>query len=321
MTALLVRGLRDLHAPAYPVTRGFAPDGSGLYPLDLRPLSRPFRPGPDGVVAVAGPDGRLWCNPVSASLYALAHHAEGGPGLAGFLAQADHLRASQDANGGWRYPVPVRRYRVAPGWYSAMAQGLAASVLLRAYDATGQRSYLDAAGAAAALMLRPLPEGGCADYDRAGRPFLEECPADPPSHILNGAVFAIIGLCEYETRADAGGQPFAGERAAAGARLAAAGGRSAAAAGRLAAAAGRLAAELGGYDLGYWSRYDLRFTAPASLAYHCLHISLLEVAAGLLGDEAFGRAAAGWRGYLRNPAHRLRAAANKARFVLGDGRG
>jgi hypothetical protein len=45
------------------------------------------------------------------------------------------------------------------------------------------------------------------------------------------------------------------------------------------------------------------------------------VAAGLLGDEAFGRAAAGWRGYLRNPAHRLRAAANKARFVLGDGRG
>jgi heparosan-N-sulfate-glucuronate 5-epimerase len=302
---LVTRGLADLRAPSYPVVPGFRRDGRGPYPLDLRPVTRSFRLGADGVVAVPGPDGRPYRNPVSVSLYALACYGGGGTGLAGFLGQAGYLRASQDAEGGWRYPVPVRRYRVAPGWYSAMAQGLAISVLLRAYDQAGQPSYLDAADAAAGLMLRPLGAGGCAHYDEAGRPFLEECPADPPGHILNGAVFAIIGLCEYEAR---GGRAAGGWGAEAGR-------------GPAAAAGLRLAGQLGRYDLGYWSRYDLRFTAPASLAYHCLHISLLEVAARLLADDAFGRTAAGWRAYLRRPGYRLRAAAAKARFALGERRG
>jgi hypothetical protein len=290
---LVMRGLHDLRAPAYPLTPGFRHDGRGRYPLDLRRTSRLFRLDHDGVVAVAGPDGRPYRNPVSVSLYALARHADGGGPR--FLAQADYLRASQDADGGWRYPVPVRRYLVEPGWYSAMAQGLAISVLLRAHDATGQRSYLDAAGAAAALMLRPLDAGGCAHYDEAGRPFLEECPSDPPSHILNGAVFALIGLNEYEARWDGGGWAVAAGR--------------------------RLAAEVGRYDLGYWSRYDLWFAAPASLAYHSLHISLLEVAERLLGHGAFGRVAEAWRSCLRHPGCRLWAAAGKARFVLGEGGG
>jgi hypothetical protein len=297
--SLLTRGLRDLRAPSYPVASGFRRDGRGTYPLDLRAVSRSFRLGADGVVAVPGPDGRPYRNPVSVSLYALADYAgspRAGAALTGFLRQASYLRASQDAEGGWRYPVPVRRYRVAPGWYSAMAQGLAISVLLRAHDQTGQRSYLDAAGAAGGLMLRPLGAGGCAHYDEAGRPFLEECPADPPGHILNGAVFAIIGLYEYEERA----RPVDARAVPAGRRL---------------------AGQLGRYDLGYWSRYDLRFTAPASLAYHCLHISLLEVAARLLADDAFGRTAARWRAYLRSPGRRLRAAAGKARFALGERRG
>ena len=298
---LAMLAVRDLRVRAYPLAPGFRQDGRGPYPLDLRSVSRSFRLGADGVVTVAGPDGRPFHNPVSASLYALARHTEtsrqaGQPGVgtAGFLAQASYLRDSQDVNGGWRYPVPVARYRVAPGWYSAMAQGLAVSVLLRAYDATTETSYLDAAGAAAMLMLKPLGGGGCADYDEAGRPFLEECPSDPPCRILNGAVFAVIGLCEHEART--GGH------------------------GHSAAAGLRLAAQLGRYDLGYWSRYDQRFAAPASLAYHCLHISLLEVAARLLADDAFSRAAAVWRSYLRHPGNRLRAAVNKARFVLGDSR-
>jgi len=299
---LAVLALRDLRVRAYPVAPGFRQDGQGPYPLDLRSVSHSFQPGPDGVVAVAGPDGRPYRNPVSASLYALARHTETSGqagqqagGLAGFIAQASYLRDSQDANGGWRYPIPVARYRVAPGWYSAMAQGLAISVLLRAYDATGQSSYLDAAGAAATLMLMPLGAGGCADYDETGRPFLEECPSDPPCRILNGAVFAVIGLREHEART--GGH------------------------GHSAAAGLRLAAQLDRYDLGYWSRYDQRFAVPASLAYHYLHISLLEVAARLFADDAFSRAAAVWRSYPRNPGNRLRAAVNKARFVLGDGRG
>jgi heparosan-N-sulfate-glucuronate 5-epimerase len=237
---------------------------------------------------------------VSASLYALGQHTgtyliadERDADYRGFLAQAGHLRRAQDASGGWRYPIPVPRYAVTPGWYSAMAQGLAISVLLRAYDRTGEQSYADAAGAAGTLLLRPLAAGGCSDYDTSGRPFLEECPSDPPSHILNGAVFALIGLCELEART--GGDAHE-------------------------AASGRLAAQLGDFDLGYWSRYDLRFAAPATHAYHCLHVSLLQVAGRLLAEPRFSSTAAAWGGYLQRPGYRLRAAASKARFVLGAGR-
>jgi hypothetical protein len=295
---LIARALHDIRVREYPVAAHSPPDASGPYPLDVRTISDRFRVGSDGIVITGGPDGSEYHNPVSLSLYALGRHTEAMlPGgmpdisLGRFLAQARYLRLSQDAKGGWQYPVPVRRYRVAAGWYSAMAQGLASSVLLRAYDITAEQSYADAAGAAAALLLAPLREGGCADYDESGRPFLEECPSDPPCHILNGAVFALIGLCEREARSGSSAQVPAAQR---------------------------LAAELGRFDIGYWSRYDLRFTAPATTAYHALHISLLDVAARLTGDQVFMSTAHRWRSYLGRPACRLRAATAKARFVLGE---
>ncbi len=298
---LLARGVRDLSTPSYPVASGYQPDASGPYPLDLRPASRSFRLDAEGVIIVPGPGRAAYHNPVSASLYALARHTEAtaGPGRPGesaarFLVQARHLRRSQDTRGGWRYPVPVPRYQVAPGWYSAMAQGLAVSVLLRAHDMTGERSFLDAAGGAVRLLLTPLRGGGCADYGASAGPFLEECPSDPPSRVLNGAVFALLGLAEWETRT---------------------GGRAHQPAAR------RLAASLSDYDTGYWSRYDLRFQAPATLAYHTLHIALLEVAARLFRLDELAATADRWRGYLHRPSCRLRAAAHKALFALGEGHG
>jgi len=297
---LVAKALADLRVRHYPVeAASIPPDGSGRYPLDLRAIFASPRFDSDGVIVTAGPGGRAYRNPVSAGLYALGRHTAGRAERGGrdadtgrFLAQARGLLLSQDSDGGWRYPVPVPRYRVAPGWYSAMAQGLAISVLLRAHDLTGERSYAGAASRAAALLLRPLAEGGCADYDQWGRPFLEECPSDPPCHILNGALFALIGLRELEART--GGD-------------------------RHGAAAARLAAQLGQFDLGYWSRYDLRFTAPATQAYHSLHVSLLDAAGRLLAEPRFSSAALRWRRYLRNPGNRFRAAAGKARFVLTAG--
>jgi hypothetical protein len=306
--ALARQGLADLRPHPYPVESGdLACDGSGHYPLDLRPIGSAFRFDSEGVVVARGADGLSYRNPVSACLYALGRHTQArragadDPGArrrdaaaAGMLTQARALRQSQDASGGWRYPVPAPRYRVQPGWYSGMAQGLASSVLLRAFDLTAEQSYLDAAAAAVSLLLRPVGSGGCADYDQLGRPFLEECPADPPSHILNGAIFALIGLREFGGRTGDDGFRPAGQR---------------------------LASQLGEFDLGYWSRYDLRFTAPASQAYHCVHISLLLAAGRTVGDARFGQTAERWRQYLRRPAGRLKAMAGKARFVLGEGRG
>ena len=298
--ALVAKGLRDFRVRAYPLDDAARLDATGPYPLDVRVISEGFRLDGDGIVVIAGPDGHDYHNPVSIGLYGLGHHTQAcrstadSGSLASFLTQARHLRRSQDAEGGWLYPVSAARYRVSPGWYSAMAQGLAASVLLRAYDRTGEQSYVDAAEGAVRLLLRPLQDGGCAHYDDLGRPFLEECPSDPPCHILNGAMFAMVGLREWEARTD---------------------GRT------HVAVVQRLTAELSRFDIGYWSRYDLRFAAPATMAYHSLHISLLEMAARLFADQAFRSTAGRWHSYLRRPTYRLRAATVKALFVVGQRRG
>jgi heparosan-N-sulfate-glucuronate 5-epimerase len=300
--SLIAKALRDLRVHDFPVEIiNSRMDANKLYPLDVRAIGLSYYLDPDGIVITKGSDGREYHNPVSASLYALGQHTNAyrtainkDMDYSRFLIHARHLRLSQDSNGGWRYPIPVARYGVMPGWYSAMAQGLAISVMLRAHDLTGEQSYFDGAGLASSLLLSPLSEGGCSDYDESGHPFLEECPSDPPSHILNGALFALIGLHELETRT--GGDIHK-------------------------ATAARLSAQLTDFDLGYWSRYDLRFAAPTTQAYHSLHISLLQAAGDLLSAPFFNSMAIRWRSYLSRPSYRLRAAANKAWFVLGAGSG
>ena len=57
---------------------------------------------------------------------------------------ADWLLRNQDSNGGWPNTVVFNKDRskyagadeIQPGWYSAMAQGHAMSVLVRAYTAS-----------------------------------------------------------------------------------------------------------------------------------------------------------------------------------------
>lgn len=311
LAGMVGKAVRDLRRPSFPVDVTTPPgdtptDQPARYPLDLRPMTAGSMLDHEHVVVTRAATGATYRNPVSVSLYALAQHTralaagrspattdERPPGIQALLTQAVWLRAAQDSNGGWRYPVPVPRYGVRPGWYSAMAQGLAVSVMLRAYATTGERSFLDASEGAVELMLRPLEAGGCSHYDQLGRPFPEECPSDPVSHILNGAVFALFGLCELSGHQ--GGTVH--ERVA-----------------------DRLRDSLPEFDLGYWTRYDLRHHAPASFAYHCLHTALLTAAGRALADPRWLAVGTAWDRYTRSPTRRLRAAAGKGRFVLREHR-
>jgi hypothetical protein len=84
------------------------------------------------------------------------------------------------------------------------------------------------------------------------------------------------------------------------------------------AATQRLADCLPDFDIGYWSRYDLRFRSPATLAYHSLHISLLAAAGQFFPGHGFTECSARWTALRRRPDCRLRAAAGKAGFVLRE---
>lgn len=196
--------------------------------------------------------------------------------------------------GAWRHTVPFpHTYDLPPGWISGMAQGEGASLLVRLYRESGEEAFAEAAVRALDLLERPVPEGGVC-RELGGGPLPEEYPTDPPSHVLNGAIFAAwgwydVGLALDDRRARAGFE----------------------------AVAATLADNLHRWDLGYGSRYDLyphRLVHIAAPWYHRLHVDQLEVLATMTGRPEFVETAARWRGYARSRWKYGRALAHKVAF-------
>jgi heparosan-N-sulfate-glucuronate 5-epimerase len=209
---------------------------------------------------------------------------------------AHYLASLLTERGELVHGVPMEHtYPLDPPWLSGMAQGEAASLMVRVHLAKGDRSLAEKARAALEPLRRPSTEGGAmAMLD--GTPFPEEYPTQPPSFVLNGGIFAIwgyrdVGLGLGDAEAD---RWF--EEAAAG-----------------------LIANLHRWDAGYWSRYDL-FPHPvaniASAAYHTLHIDQLEALSLLRPDPELTATIERWRGYQASRRCRARAFAAKAVFRL-----
>ncbi|XP_069683353.1 D-glucuronyl C5-epimerase B [Periplaneta americana] len=210
--------------------------------------------------------------------------------LSQFYDAAVWLVRHQDAStGGW--PNPVRR-RVAPGmadlepgWYSAMGQGHALSVLARAYHHSGgDASYLHSALAG----LRPFDvassAGGVLASFLGHVPWYEEYPTQPASFVLNGFIYALLGLYDLSTVAP----PSAAQQAA---QLFRQGMAS-------------LKQLLLLYDTGSGTTYDLRHltlgTAPnlARWDYHATHVNQLLLLATIDHDPLLTATAERWIAYM-----------------------
>jgi heparosan-N-sulfate-glucuronate 5-epimerase len=196
----------------------------------------------------------------------------------------------------WEYRDTLR----AP-WYSALAQGQAISLLVRAHQLdlnkeSGDAHYLDAAQHAMASFFKPATEGGVTFTDQQGDVWFEEYIVSPPTHILNGFIWAAWGVYDYflATRDHAAQDLFA-------------------------RAVRTLTRNLDRYDLGFWSLYEQSGTLlpmVASPFYHQLHIVQLRVMHRLTGEEKFARVADRWEGYSRSPSKRTRALCYKSAFKL-----
>ena len=191
----------------------------------------------------------------------------------------------------WEYRTPLK----AP-WYSGLAQGQGISLLLRAYDESKSRTYLEAAERAFAAFFRSTAEGGVAFTDEHGDLWFEEYIVSPPTHILNGFMWAAWGVYDYllATRDNSAQRLFD-------------------------AAVRTLRANLSRYDLGFWSLYEqsgTRLPMVASAFYHQLHIVQLGVMHRLTGDEIFLRYAERWAKYARSRGKRTRALCYKCVFKL-----
>jgi heparosan-N-sulfate-glucuronate 5-epimerase len=191
----------------------------------------------------------------------------------------------------WEYRDTLK----AP-WYSALAQGQGISLLVRAHKESGDPRYLAVAQRALASFYAPMSDGGVAFTDDSGDLWFEEYIVSPPTHILNGFIWASWGIYDY----------FLATKDASAQEL-------------FTRAVGTLLHNLDRYDLGFWSLYEQSGTPlpmVASPFYHQLHIVQLRIMHRLTGEDAFARVADRWTIYARSPFNRTRALCYKSAFKL-----
>jgi hypothetical protein len=191
----------------------------------------------------------------------------------------------------WEYRTKLK----AP-WYSALAQGQGISLLLRAYREVGERRYLEAAQRAFAGFQKSTDQGGVSFTDERGDLWFEEYVVSPPTHILNGFIWAAWGVYDYLLFT-----------------------RDAVAQALMERAVRTLCNNLHRYDLGFWSLYELsgtRLPMVASPFYHQLHLVQLGVTHRMTGEGILLEYADRWAAYARSPAKRTRALCYKSAFKL-----
>jgi hypothetical protein len=191
----------------------------------------------------------------------------------------------------WRYDVAIPKYRLQPPLYSALAQAQVASVFVRAYSLSGDPRHAEVALAAIRPLLNIHSDLVAATSDG---PVLEESPSQPPSHILNGWIYALWGLWEVNVALE---ESLAGDM--------------------LAASIVCLRVKLPAYDLGWWTKYSLYPHLLADLAkpfYHRLHVDQLEILYRLTGFSDLAETADRWRRY-DTPLRRAASVLHKTLFV------
>jgi hypothetical protein len=248
----------------------------------------------------------LQYNPIAIAQYALGHYnlfarTSKQKHFDIFLKQVDWLVSNLEMNPkglyvwnhhfDWEY-----REVLKDPWYSALAQGQGISALVRAYRKTGQESYLEAAQRAFEAFKHEIKNGGVKYTDDKGYVWLEEAIVEPPTHILNGFIWALWGIYDYYlvTHEVDVKQLFDD-------------------------CVATLKGNLATYDIGFWSLYEhsgTRLKMIASPFYHSLHIVQLRVMYRLTGEEVFKEFAQRWARYRQNWLYRKVSLVYKLVFKL-----
>ena len=164
-----------------------------------------------------------------------------------------------------------------------MAQGQAASALVRAFLLTGEERFAESAERSALAVEHFGDREGLLARTSAG-PIPQECPSDPPSHILNGWVYFVWGLSDVARALD-----------------------SAAAHRFFDTCTETLRLRIRDYDVGWWSRYSLYPPIAPDLAkpfYHRIHIVQMQMLYRMTHMMEFNDVGSAWQNCfnLRNSA-------------------
>ncbi len=171
------------------------------------------------------------------------------------------------------YAFDWPKYGMTSPWRSAMAQGQAIQVLIRAYGLTGDAKYRDAAEDLLNSFFVEVDKGGVT-YKTSTRGWWYEEYADEgaqESRVLNGMMFALLGIYEYYEYTEDREAKYLFDQGIVALRT-----------------------SLRDYDGKGCSYYDI-FGNPAQADYHAIHVRLLDRLYDITGEETFRQYRDRWR--------------------------
>ena len=209
----------------------------------------------------------------------------------------DNLKPNRHGTCLWSHTFDFEYFRTlkAP-WFSGLAQGQGLSVLVRAFAETGAAKYLNAADQVYETLKLPIQEGGVVYRDHTGSPWIEEYLVEPPTHILNGFIWALWGVYDYWllTKKEETPKLFQSY-------------------------VDTIIKNISRYDSGIWSYYELtpqKIKSLASRFYHSLHIVQLRIMHQMTGHPDFLAYAQKWSEYDQKTLYRYLALFYKVGFKL-----
>jgi len=269
------------------------------YPVDMSAKAEYAGAFDEDQIPLVEIDGHLSYLAVTIAQYALGNYDEylrtqDSRYLKRFFGSADWLVKNlveyRSGLWGWINDHDKMVYNLKKPWLSALSQGQALSVLVRAYQETNDQVYRDTGQKALKAFKVPVAKGGLLAKWQ-GLDYYEEYPSQTPSFVLNGFIFALWGLWEFylvTKNTEAKVYYKAGLKT--------------------------LERSLPEYQVSYlnWSRYDLypfKVTDIASIFYHKLHIQQLRAMTVLTGNKLFKQQADIWE----------KSRQNSLRYVLATG--
>lgn len=161
------------------------------------------------------------------------------------------------------YKVPFYNFNKIP-WVHGLGQGLGMTALLKAYQLTEDKKYLNLSKKVLNSFEVDIADGGVRYIDEYRNVWYEEYAILPPPHVLNGLITILFGINEFYRITKLNNALILWRNGLK-----------------------TLKKNLNKYDMGYWSFYNLLQKYPAPVKYHSMHIKQLRTLYDITHEEQF----------------------------------